>query len=138
MTRPAAASRVAVTGLSIAGTFLAVAGFSWAAQAEEAEKARDQAAAMRKWNAEQARRDRQARQWAKSHPVVVTRTVYRNIYVPVAGGGSGPVPKGGSPSYSPNGNASGSSSTSSAPAPAPAPAAPAPAAPAPATGSGGS
>ena len=137
MTRPAAASRVAVTGLSFAGTLVAVAGFSWAAQAEEAEKAREQAAAMRKWNAEQAKRDRKAREWAKQHPVVVTRTVYRKVYVPVAGEGSGPAPMGGSPSYS-NGSTSGSSSTSGSPSPAPAPAAPAPAAPAPTTGSGGS
>jgi len=141
--RPAAASRVAVTGMSVAGTMLGVAWFSHTTATQEAEKAHDEAVAMRKWNAQQAKADREARRWAKNNPVVVTKTVERKVYVQTGStgasgaSGSGATAASSQPSTT-SGSSSGSSSGSvSSPAPA-APPPPAPAAPAPATSSGGS
>ena len=136
---------MAVTGMSVAGTMLGVAWFSHTTATQEAEKAHDEAVAMRKWNAEQAKADREARRWARNNPIVVTKTVQRKIYVetgPTGASGSAatsaqpqPSSTGSSPT---SGSSSGSSSGSvSSPAPA-APPPPAPAAPAPATSSGGS
>lgn len=137
--RPAAASRVAVTGMSVAGTMLGVAWFSHTTATQEAEKAHDEAVAMRKWNAEQAKADREARRWAKNNPIVVTKTVERKVYVQTgASGASGASGSGATAASSQPSTTSGSSSGSvSSPAPA-APPPPAPAAPAPATSSGGS
>lgn len=136
---------MAVTGMSVAGTMLGVAWFSHTTATEEAEKAHAEAVAMRKWNAEQAKADREARRWAKNNPIVVTKTVERKVYVQTgsagASGGSGTTaaaPQPSTTSGSTSGSGSGSSSGSvSSPAPA-APPPPAPAAPAPATSSGGS
>ena len=134
--RPAAASRVAVTGMSVAGTMLGVAWFSHTTATQEAEKAHEEAVAMRKWNAEQAKADREARRWAKNNPVVVTKTVERKVYVQT--GSTGASGSGTTAAPSQPSTTSGSSSGSvSSPAPA-APPPPAPAAPAPATSSGGS
>ena len=134
--RPAAASRVAVTGMSVAGTMLGVAWFSHTTATQEAEKAHEEAVAMRTWNAEQAKADREARRWARNNPVVVTKTVERKVYVQT--GSTGASGSGTTAAPSQPSTTSGSSSGSvSSPAPA-APPPPAPAAPAPATSSGGS
>ena len=127
---------MAVTGMSVAGTMLGVAWFAHTTATQEAEKAHEEAVAMRKWNAEQAKADREARRWARNNPVVVTKTVERKVYVQTgstSASGSGTTAAPSQPSTT-----SGSSSGSvSSPAPA-APPPPAPAAPAPATSSGGS
>ena len=134
--RPAGASRVAVTGMSVAGTMLGVAWFAHTTATQEAEKAHEEAVAMRKWNAEQAKADREARRWARNNPVVVTKTVERKVYVQT--GSTGASGSGTTAAPSQPSTTSGSSSGSvSSPAPAAAPP-PAPAAPAPATSSGGS
>ena len=134
--RPAGASRVAVTGMSVAGTMLGVAWFAHTTATQEAEKAHEEAVAMRKWNAEQAKADREARRWARNNPVVVTKTVERKVYVQT--GSTGASGSGTTAAPSQPSTTSGSSSGSvSSPAPA-APPPPAPAAPAPATSSGGS
>jgi len=134
--RPAGASRVAVTGMSVAGTMLGVAWFAHTTATQEAEKAHEEAVAMRKWNAEQAKADREARRWARNNPVVVTKTVERKVYVQT--GSTGASGSGTTAAPSRPSTTSGSSSGSvSSPAPA-APPPPAPAAPAPATSSGGS
>ena len=131
---------MAVTGMSVAGTMLGVAWFSHTTATQEAEKAHDEAVAMRKWNAEQAKADREARRWARNNPVVVTKTVERKVYVQTGStGASGSGTTAAQPSTS-SGSTPGSGSSSgsvSSPAPA-APPPPAPAAPAPASSSGGS
>ena len=130
---------MAVTGMSVAGTMLGVAWFSHTTATQEAEKAHDEAVAMRTWNAEQAKADREARRWAKNNPVVVTKTVERKVYVQTGStGASGASGSGATAASSQPSTTSGSSSGSvSSPAPA-APPPPAPAAPAPASSSGGS
>lgn len=137
---PAAASRILVAGISLAGTLAAVAGMSYATQAEQADKARKDARVMREWNREQrtaAAKARRAATLAARKPVVVSRTIYREVPGPAAGGtASAPAAPGITDS---SGSTASSASGGSAPAPAPAPAAPAPAAPPPpATGSGAS
>ena len=138
---PAGASRILVSGMSLAGTLAAVAGMSYAAQAEQAQKAEQDAGAMREWNREQrtaAAKARRAATLAARKPVVVSRTIYREVPALATGGtASAAAPAPGTTTS--GGSTTGSSSGGSAPAPAPAPAAPAPAAPPPpATGSGAS
>ena len=132
-THPASASRIVVSGLSVAGTVLAVTAIHHDGRAEAVEKASHKAQEMTAWNAAQAAYEKKAKA-AAAKPRVVTKVVHKKVYVSAGSGGTTGSVVGASA------GASGSSSSSSSPAPAAAPqaaAAPAPPPP-PATKSAGS
>lgn len=92
---PAGASRIFVTGASVASTLLLVGAISHDARADAAAKAHRHAVAMREWNQAQTTANAAQRKWARENPVIEIRTVHRTHYVPIV------VPVGGSSSGRP-------------------------------------
>ncbi|NUR17175.1 MAG: hypothetical protein HOQ13_12820 [Dermatophilaceae bacterium] len=136
-THPASASRIVVSGLSVAGTVLAVTAIHHDGRAEAVEKASHKAAEMTAWNAAQAAYEKKVKA-AAAKPRVVTKVVHKKVYVSAGSGGATGSVVGASSGSSGSSGASGSSGSSPAPAAAPKAAAAPAAPPPPATTSAGS
>jgi hypothetical protein len=119
----AGASRIFVTGASVASTLLLVGAISHDTHADAAAKAHRHAVAMREWNDAQTQANAAELRWVRENPEIEIRTIRRTRYVPIVvpvGGSGDQRSRSGGSSESGDGHStseSGSSGSGSGPAP---------------------